>query len=293
MLNHRHRSRRCLNCSLRSVSSPYRGDGAGPLRSRARSRGVVSRGSTCRAVTATWPNARDWRWPPSGSALAPRSRRSMFRRPRNSRRVRPISNEVSGGRFRFGIGVAHGTTHERLGITPGKPLADTRAFVEKLKSYDGTGALPPIILAALRKRMVALAAEIADGVLFANASLSHLPESLAVVPPAKRGDTDFLIGNMLPVCITHDEGAALALHRRRLVRYVLLPNYRKYWKEAGYGEEMSAIEHALAESRRDDIPRYLTDRWIADSTLYGRPRRCATGSPRGTLPGSTLRSSSP
>jgi len=32
--------------------------------------------------------------------------------------------------------------------------------------------LPPIVLAALRKRMVALAAEISDGVLFANASLS-------------------------------------------------------------------------------------------------------------------------
>jgi len=177
--------------------------------------------------------------------------------------------EVSGGRFRFGIGVAHGPTHQRLGISVGKPLADTRAFVEKLKSYEGIGALPPIVLAALRKRMVALAAEIAEGVLFANASLSHMAESLAVVPAAKRTDPDFLIGNMLPVCITDDEGAALALHRRRLVRYTLLPNYRNYWKEAGYGEEMRAIEQALAENRRDDIPRYLTDRWVADNTLYG------------------------
>src|SRR6516164_1695941 len=33
--------------------------------------------------------------------------------------------------------------------------------------------------------------------------------------------------------------------------------------------EMSAIEQALAENRRDDIPRYLTDRWIADNALYG------------------------
>jgi hypothetical protein len=74
---------------------------------------------------------------------------------------------------------------------------------------------------------------------------------------------------MLPVCITDDEGAALALHRRRLERYVLLPNYRNYWKEAGYGEEMRAIERALAEHRRDDIPKYLTDRWIADNTLSG------------------------
>ena len=182
-------------------------------------------------------------------------------------------HEVSGGRFRFGIGVAHGPMHQRLDITVGKPLADTRAFVEKLKSFDGIGALPPIVLAALRKRMVALAAEIAEGVLFANASLSHMAQSLAVVPPAKRNDPDFLIGNMLPVCITDDEGAAVELHRRRLVRYVLLPNYRNYWKEAGYGEEMAAIEKALADNRRDDIPRYLTDRWIADNSLYGSPTK--------------------
>lgn len=178
-------------------------------------------------------------------------------------------HEVSGGRFRLGIGVAHAPTHQRLGITVGKPLADIRAFVDKLKSFDGIGALPPLVLAALRRRMVALAAEIAQGVLFANASLSHMAQSLAVVPPAKRNDPDFLVGNMLPVCITDDESAAIALHRRRLVRYALLPNYRNYWKEAGYSEEMAAIENAIADNRRDDIPNYLTDRWIADNSLYG------------------------
>jgi len=181
-------------------------------------------------------------------------------------------HEVSGGRFRFGIGVAHGPTHQRLGITVGKPLADTRAFVDKLRSYDGIGPLPPIVLAALRKRMVALAAEIAQGVLFANASLSHMAESLSVVPAGKRNDPDFLVGNMLPVCIS-DEGAALALHRHRLIRYTLLPNYRNYWKEAGYVDEMTAIETAVAENRRDDIPKYLPDRWIADNTLYGPPSK--------------------
>jgi alkanesulfonate monooxygenase SsuD/methylene tetrahydromethanopterin reductase-like flavin-dependent oxidoreductase (luciferase family) len=182
-------------------------------------------------------------------------------------------HEVSGGRFRFGIGVAHGPTHVRLGVTVGKPLADTRAFVEKLKSFDGIGPLPPIVLAALRRRMVALAGEIAEGVLFANASLSHMAQSLSTIPTMKRNDPDFLVGNMLPVCISDDENAARALHRRRLERYVLLPNYRNYWKEAGYGEEMAAIEAAIAENRRDDIPNYLTDRWIADNTLYGPPGR--------------------
>src|SRR5437763_16983450 len=69
-------------------------------------------------------------------------------------------HELAGGRFRFGIGVAHAPSHIRMGVTPGKPLADIRAFVAKFRSYDGLGALPPIILAALRKRMVALAGEI-------------------------------------------------------------------------------------------------------------------------------------
>src|SRR5690242_12523585 len=33
-------------------------------------------------------------------------------------------HEISGGRFQFGIGVAHPPTHARMEVTPGKPLAD-------------------------------------------------------------------------------------------------------------------------------------------------------------------------
>jgi alkanesulfonate monooxygenase SsuD/methylene tetrahydromethanopterin reductase-like flavin-dependent oxidoreductase (luciferase family) len=137
--------------------------------------------------------------------------------------------------------------------------------------------LPAIILAALRKKMVALSAEIADGVVFANASLSHMPQSLAVVPAAKRNDKGFLIGNMLPVCISNDMEAAKALLRRRLVHYALLPNYRAYWKEAGYIEEMEAVETAIAYNRSDEIGKYLTDRWLADSTVYGRASKVHEG----------------
>jgi alkanesulfonate monooxygenase SsuD/methylene tetrahydromethanopterin reductase-like flavin-dependent oxidoreductase (luciferase family) len=186
-------------------------------------------------------------------------------------------HEVSGGRFRFGIGVAHGPTYQRLGVTPGKPLSDTRAFVEKVRSCEGIGPMPPIVLAALRKRMVALAAEISEGVIFANASLSHMPQSLAAVPSPKRSDPNFLIGNMLPVCLSEDVDVAKTLLRRRLVHYALLPNYRAYWKEAGYVDEMTAVENAIADSRPDDIPRYLTDRWLADNTLFGPPTKVRDG----------------
>jgi alkanesulfonate monooxygenase SsuD/methylene tetrahydromethanopterin reductase-like flavin-dependent oxidoreductase (luciferase family) len=178
-------------------------------------------------------------------------------------------HEISGGRFAFGIGVAHGPSHVRMGVTPGKPLGDTRAFVEKMHSYDGIGALPPIILAALRKRMVALAGEIADGLIFANASRSHMRDSLSALPAEKRGDPDFLVANMIPTCISDDVEAAKALNRRTLTRYTMLPNYRNYWKEAGYVEEMNAIEGAITEGRQGDVPSLLSDKWLADNTLFG------------------------
>jgi alkanesulfonate monooxygenase SsuD/methylene tetrahydromethanopterin reductase-like flavin-dependent oxidoreductase (luciferase family) len=178
-------------------------------------------------------------------------------------------HEVSGGRFRLGIGVSHAPAHVRMGVTPGKPLGDIGNFVDRLRAHEGIGALPPIVLATLRKRMIALAGEIADGMVFANGARSHMQDSLAALPPSKRNDADFLIANMIPTCISDDIEAAKAVNRRTLTHYALLPNYRNYWKEAGYVEEMQAIETAIAEQRMADVPRYLTDAWLADCTLFG------------------------
>ncbi|MGA9866456.1 MAG: LLM class flavin-dependent oxidoreductase [Acetobacteraceae bacterium] len=182
-------------------------------------------------------------------------------------------HEVSAGRFRFGIGVAHAPSHARMGVTPGKPLADTRAFVEKLRAVEGIGPLPPIVLAALRRKMVALAGEIGQGVVFANAARSHMAASLAALPAGKRTDPAFFIGVMIPTCIADDVEAAKAVNRRTLTGYARLPNYRNYWKEAGYVEEMEGIERAIAEGREADIPRHLTDRWLDDVSLFGPASR--------------------
>jgi alkanesulfonate monooxygenase SsuD/methylene tetrahydromethanopterin reductase-like flavin-dependent oxidoreductase (luciferase family) len=182
-------------------------------------------------------------------------------------------HEVSGGRFRLGIGVAHAPSHMRMGVTPGSPLSDIRDFVRKLRAVEGVGAQPPIILAALRHKMIALAGEIGDGLVFANGSRSHMAQSLAALPPGKRADSSFFIGNMIPTCVSDDIDAAKAVNRRTLTSYARLPNYRNYWKECGYVEEMNAIEQAIAEHRLDDVPRYLTDAWLADVTLFGPPTR--------------------
>jgi alkanesulfonate monooxygenase SsuD/methylene tetrahydromethanopterin reductase-like flavin-dependent oxidoreductase (luciferase family) len=210
---------------------------------------------------------------PFGTAIAPIYQRTIG----DFAQSAAFMHEVSGGRFRLGIGVAHGPSHVRMGVTPGKPLADTRSFVERLRAQEGLGALPPIIIAALRQRMVALAGEIAEGVVFANASLSHMGVSLAALPAAKRNDPSFFIGNMIPTCISDDVDAAKAVNRRTLTNYGFLPNYRNYWKEAGYVEEMEAIETAIAEGRRDDVPQLFTDKWLADNTLFGPAAKVREG----------------
>jgi alkanesulfonate monooxygenase SsuD/methylene tetrahydromethanopterin reductase-like flavin-dependent oxidoreductase (luciferase family) len=182
-------------------------------------------------------------------------------------------NEVSGGRFRFGIGVSHAPMHVRMGVTPGKPLADIRSFVTRLRAHEDAGPMPPVILATLRTKMIALAGEIADGMVFANGARSHMAASLAALPGAKRADPAFFIGNMIPTCISDDVEAAKAVNRKTLTRYALLPNYRNYWKEAGYVEEMEAVEKAAAEKRLDDVPKCLSDKWLADCTLFGPAAR--------------------
>jgi alkanesulfonate monooxygenase SsuD/methylene tetrahydromethanopterin reductase-like flavin-dependent oxidoreductase (luciferase family) len=189
-----------------------------------------------------------------------------------------LVHELSGGRFRFGVGISHGPTHDRLGVKPGKPLEDMRRFVQDLKAgAKQVGELPPITLATLRKKMTALSVEIAQGAVWANAARSHMPESLKALPDAARTGPDFFIGNMVPTCIDPDRAAAAAVNRRTLVGYVKLPNYQNYWIEAGFEEEMQAIRKAIAAGQDDKIPSLMSDRWLSQVTLYGSPTEVRDG----------------
>ena len=203
---------------------------------------------------------------PFGSSIA-----NMYaRHPYDFAQTAAFLHEISRGRFRFGVGVSHGPTHERLRVTASKPLEDIRRFVDDLKTgAKQAGELPPIVLATLRKKMVALAGTIAQGAVWANAARCHMPASLAHLPAAARGNERFFIGNMVPTCIDTDRAAAAAVNRRTLTGYVKLPNYQNYWIEAGFEEEMQAIRKAIAAGQEDTIPSLMSDRWLSQVTLYG------------------------
>ena len=188
-----------------------------------------------------------------------------------------LIHELSGGRFRFGVGVSHGPALERLGVKAGPPLGDIRTFVAAIHANTRAGEPPPIVLATLRKRMISLAGEIAQGMVFANGARSHMRESLAALPPTRANDPAFFVGNMIPTCISDDIAAAAATNRRTLIGYVSMPNYRNYWREAGYVEEMNAIEAAVVAKDFERIPSLMSERWLSDVTLYGPATRVREG----------------
>lgn len=186
-------------------------------------------------------------------------------------------HEISGGRFRFGIGVSHEPALKSRGLDGGKPLTDTRTFVQQLREVPRAGEMPPIVLAALRKKMIALSEEIGQGMVFANGARSHMAESLSIISDSARTNDDFFIGDMIPTCISDDIEAAKAVNRKTLTSYAYLPNYRNYWKEAGYVEEMEGIEKALADGNGEKVAYFLTDEWLADTTLFGTASQVREG----------------
>ncbi len=178
-------------------------------------------------------------------------------------------HEISAGRFRLGIGVSHGPMNDRLSISTGRPLEDTQKFIRSYKEAKRVGELPPIIIAAMRDKMMMLGARESDGIVFANAARSAIAGSLQRMNENQKPLDDFFIGGMIPTCISSDREAAASVNRKTLSMYVGLPNYRNYWKSVGYESEMERIEVALSKKDYASLPSLMTDKWLEDVSLFG------------------------
>jgi F420-dependent oxidoreductase-like protein len=162
-------------------------------------------------------------------------------------------DEISGGRFRLGIGVSHQVTVESMwGLRLVHPVEAMREYAGIVRSLITTGSVSvdgdhfsahtaytaprradlPIIISALSPRMLELAGEIADGVSLWMCAPDYIRE--VVVPTVRRGREKagktmegFEVETAIPVSITTDRAAALATFRTTAERYASLPFYRK------------------------------------------------------------------
>jgi len=134
--------------------------------------------------------------------------------------------------------------------------------------------------------MLQMSMEIAQGAIWANASFSYMAKQL--VNNKVPSDGSFFAANMIPTVIDEDAQAADAINRKTMMGYVVLPNYRNYWKQVGYVEEMEAIEAALAAGERDKLTSIMSDAWLHDCTIAGSPsfvrQRLLSWAETGVLP---------
>ena len=181
-------------------------------------------------------------------------------------------HEISNGRFGLGLGVSHAPVVSRLGANSSTPIADIKSYVEAMRAQSRfSGELPPIYLAALRNKMLAVATEISEGAVWANASRKSISGQVALIPESRRNE--MFLANMIPTVISDDVNSARDVHRKTLTGYATLPNYRNYWRSCGYGEQIDAFEKVLAsakpENRATELIASMDNEWLDDCTLSG------------------------
>ena len=185
--------------------------------------------------------------------------------------------DVSNGRFVLGLGASSNVIVEQWnGIPFRRPLAKVEETVEYLRTVlageRGTGgfkiATPPeqpvpIVLAALRDRMLGLAARIADG-----AFTNFLPLSRAAkvvdgfAAPEKELACRFF-------SINGPEDEALVAAKRMFVAYATVPVYAEFFRWLGFRNEIDPVVEAWNEGDRKHALELAPDALVRDVFLLG------------------------
>jgi probable F420-dependent oxidoreductase len=149
------------------------------------------------------------------------------------RATRETLAEASIGRFVLGLGVSH--AHLVAGIRKheyGKPLATMRSYLEAMESALYMGHPPaepaPIVLAALRPKMLGLARDAAQGAHPYFTTPEHTKRAREILGP------DAWLCPEQMVLRETDAAKARAVARAQMKIYLGLPNYQNALKWLGF-----------------------------------------------------------
>ncbi len=167
--------------------------------------------ATRRLIVATGI-ASIWAWDPAAIASAALSLQTRFP-----------------GRFILGLGVSHQGPVEALGHAYVRPFSKMVSFLDSLDDLAGDG-LPPVVLAALGPKMLALAAERAVGAHPYFTAPGHTAQARSILGPG-------------PLLVPEIAGslasgaAGLAAVRPFAARYLQMPNYVNSLRSFGFTEQ--------------------------------------------------------
>ncbi|HEX2234156.1 MAG TPA: LLM class F420-dependent oxidoreductase [Thermoleophilaceae bacterium] len=197
--------------------------------------------------------------------------------------------QLSGGRFSLGIGSSSNVIVERWnGIPFERPRTRVRETVEFLRAAlagerAGEGRfkleLPPeqpvpIVIAALRERMLQTAGELGDGVFLNFLPLSNVDTVLEEVRKGEReggkeeGSTDAFCRFF---CIQGDPEQTIGIARWIFCAYATVPVYEQFFRWLGYGDDIDPMVEAWRSGDRGKALEVAPQELIEEIFVLGEP----------------------
>jgi probable F420-dependent oxidoreductase len=197
------------------------------------------------------------------------------------------------GRFVLGVGSSSQLIVEGWNDKPfDKPYARTRDVVRFLrKAFAGeridedfetfsiqgfrlgvkADPSPPILVAALREGMLAMAGRESDGAIINWLSAADVATVAPVVRAA--GDDKEIVARIM-VLATDDTDRARAAGRRLITTYLNVPVYAEFHKWLGRGDDLAAMWKLWAEGDRKAALAAVPDHVVDELVIHGSPESC-------------------
>lgn len=203
--------------------------------------------------------------------------------------------EAAGGRLLLGIGVSHAATQEPWhGVVFRRPLTAARETLQilsrlleggeadldgRVRSCRGFAlaitprpAAPPLYLAAMGPRMLALAGAAADGVLLNWSTPAEVGRAAERVRDgAEDRPASPELAAYVRVAVDEDRAAARAALARELGRYCALPAYARHLGRQGHGQSVEALRSAYRRGGPGAVPDAVDDDVLLELGWYGTP----------------------
>jgi probable F420-dependent oxidoreductase len=205
-----------------------------------------------------------------------------------------VISQVIPGRFILGLGSSSQTIMGQWnGIPLDKPrtrVKETAQLVRQMLKGEKTNFQgetlfsrgyrqtptenpPPIYIGALRPKMIEMAAEVGDGVIFNLWPQGALPKMMEAL---KRGAKnagknwqDIEVVNRAMVLCTDDKPLGREIFRAAFGPYYATPVYNKFLAWAGYENAANTIAEGWAEKNREKTAGALTDELIDEIAIIG------------------------
>jgi probable F420-dependent oxidoreductase len=195
--------------------------------------------------------------------------------------------DASSGRFSLGLGSSSNVIVERWNQVPfTKPLTRVREAVEALRPILEGGRGPggfklesapahpvPIVVAALRDKMLRLAGEIADGTFVNFLPLSALPHVTEQIREGERrggreGESEVVCRFF---CIPQPPEEGMSIARFLLSAYATVPVYEAFFRHHGWGDALDPMVTAWNEGDRKRALELAPEELIREIVIFGTP----------------------